>query len=257
MSSDEFSKQPQWFQDGMNHIQEWIGRARPKQLMPVNDDWSKWFMCGGRGSGKSFSGANNLFWLAFINPDTRWAVVAPTASDLKKVCFGGPSGLLSFIPDSCYAGGSQDKGYNKSDHIITLRNGSIIEGYSAETPSRLRGPQFHGAWCFPAGTKVMMANGSEKNIESVCVGDIVMTRNGAKKVLASGLTKKKAEVFRIDKGADVKEHKNKGFKNILIRIPMDILEDLDKLLRKKTWLNRTQLIIESLHEKLNCDGKRE
>lgn len=61
----------------------------------------------------------------------------------------------------------------------------------------------------------------------------------------------------IDKGSSVKITKEKGFKNILIRIPVEILNELDRLLEKKTWLNRTQLIIEAIHEKLNCDAKEE
>jgi predicted phage terminase large subunit-like protein len=37
--------------------------------------------------------------------------------------------------------------YNKSIAEITLTNGSSIKGFSAEEPSRLRGPQFHRVWC--------------------------------------------------------------------------------------------------------------
>ena len=37
--------------------------------------------------------------------------------------------------------------YNKSILQITLKNGAIIRGFSADTPNRLRGPQFHRAWC--------------------------------------------------------------------------------------------------------------
>ena len=83
---------------------------------------------------------------ALCNDDTQWGVVAPTRDDLKKVAFGGISGLLRIIPDICYWGGSKQKGYNASDHIITLYNGSQIYGFSAQDPDRLRGPQFHGAW---------------------------------------------------------------------------------------------------------------
>lgn len=58
----------------------------------------------------------------------------------------------------------------------------------------------------------------------------------------------------IDKGADVKAKKEKGFKNILVRVPTKILDDLDNLLEQKPWLNRTQLIVESISEKLNKEG---
>ena len=145
MSPDVFSKQPKWFQDGMNHIQEWIKLARKNQL-PPKGEWTKWFLCGGRRAGKTRTGAETLFYLAFTQPNTRWAVIAPTNSDLKKVVFGGESGLLSVIPQSCYEGDNQENGYNKSDHVITLKNKSVIMGFSAETPSRIRGHGFNGGW---------------------------------------------------------------------------------------------------------------
>jgi hypothetical protein len=57
----------------------------------------------------------------------------------------------------------------------------------------------------------------------------------------------------IDKGADVKSTKDKGFKNVLIRIPNSILEELDELIKKKPWLNRTQWIVEAIHDKIKSE----
>lgn len=73
--------------------------------------------------------------------------MAPTQADLRKTIFEGDSGLLSVIPQACLLGGSRDSSYNSSIFQITLWNGSIIQGFSAEKPDRLRGPQFHRAWC--------------------------------------------------------------------------------------------------------------
>jgi len=39
------------------------------------------------------------------------------------------------------------KDWNKANGIISLKNGSIIQTFSADTPDSLRGPQFHYAWC--------------------------------------------------------------------------------------------------------------
>lgn len=61
----------------------------------------------------------------------------------------------------------------------------------------------------------------------------------------------------IDKGADVKANKDKSFKNILIRVPTGILNELDTWVQKKPWINRTQWIVEAIHEKLTCDIKEE
>lgn len=55
----------------------------------------------------------------------------------------------------------------------------------------------------------------------------------------------------IDKGAAVKASKEKEFRNILVRIPADILDELDAyLILNKPWLNRTQWIVEAIHERL-------
>jgi predicted phage terminase large subunit-like protein len=68
-------------------------------------------------------------------------VLAPTSNDVKFTCFEGQSGLLSVIPQELI------KDYNKQDHQIILVNGSSIRGISADSYERLRGPQFHFAWC--------------------------------------------------------------------------------------------------------------
>jgi len=81
------------------------------------------------------------------NPNVNCAVVAPTHGDLRRVCFGGQSGLLSIIPKECFLESKDQKGYSSSVSEIRLFNGSKIIGYAAQEPDRLRGPQFHRAWC--------------------------------------------------------------------------------------------------------------
>lgn len=62
----------------------------------------------------------------------------------------------------------------------------------------------------------------------------------------------------IDKGADVKSSKDsKSFKNVLIRIPTSILTQLDHWVEKKPWLNRTQWIVEAIHDKIKSDFDEE
>ncbi len=69
--------------------------------------------------------------------------------------------------------------------------------------------------------------------------------------------KKKADGMResfIGRGAEVKSERNKSFTNVLIRIPDSILNELDEILEDKPWLNRTQWIVEAIHEKLMSEG---
>jgi hypothetical protein len=61
----------------------------------------------------------------------------------------------------------------------------------------------------------------------------------------------------IDKGADVKSSKDKNFKNVLVRMPTSILTQLDGWVEKKPWINRTQWIVEAIHEKLKSDCNEE
>ena len=125
---------------------DWLKQARPKQL-PPKEEFYIWLILAGRGWGKTRTGAQDLAVYALRNPDSQCAVVAPTHGDLRRVCFNGPSGLLSIIPKECFDHTKGVKGYSSSLSEIRLFNGSRITGYAAIDPDRLRGPQFHRAWC--------------------------------------------------------------------------------------------------------------
>lgn len=114
--------------------------ARPEQKIPLSGPWTKWLFLAGRGAGKTKSAAEWTWNIAYANSETYWHVVAPTWQDVIHVCFGGPSGIMSCMPFSLI------KNWSVSDGILELKNGSIIRGFSAEKPDRLRGPQAHGAW---------------------------------------------------------------------------------------------------------------
>ena len=125
---------------------DWLKTAREKQLSPKQKHYI-WLILAGRGWGKTRTGAQDIALYALRNPNTICAVVAPTAGDLRRVCFGGPSGLISIIPRDCYSENKKQKGYSSSVFEIRLYNDSKIIGYAASEPERLRGPQFHRAWC--------------------------------------------------------------------------------------------------------------
>ena len=101
----------------------------------------------GRGWGKTRTGAEDIAIYAMDNANVNCAVVAPTHGDLRRVCFGGPSGLLSIIPKECLLKSKEQAGYSSTVSEIRLWNGSKIIGFAAQEPERLRGPQFHRAWC--------------------------------------------------------------------------------------------------------------
>lgn len=114
--------------------------ARQTQL-PDESDWVTWLFLAGRGAGKTRTAAEYLAWQAIINPETRWAIVAPTHADARDTCVEGESGILNVLRDYGVL-----KDYNRSRSEIFLTNKSRIKLYSGEEPDRLRGPQFHGGW---------------------------------------------------------------------------------------------------------------
>lgn len=118
----------------------WLITRHQYQKMPEGDWWTIWLFLAGRGSGKTRTAAENLWKLAWDNPNTRWLVSAPTYSDVKDVCFLGESGLINVMPRSIIAR------HVVSDNELHLTNGSMIKGIPASEPERFRGPQFHGGW---------------------------------------------------------------------------------------------------------------
>ena len=87
---------------------------------------------GGRGAGKTFAGALKAGIEA--QKGTTGLVIAPTYTMLKDSTFATIVKVL----------GETIADYNRSDMRITLRNGSIILGRSADNPDRLRG--LNAAW---------------------------------------------------------------------------------------------------------------
>lgn len=100
----------------------------------------------GRGWGKTFVGSNWLVEQALEQPGTEWAVVAPTFRDARKVCLEGSSGVLAALAET------EVRQYRRNELRIDLVNGSVIYGYSADQPERLRGANLAGAWCDEVGS---------------------------------------------------------------------------------------------------------
>jgi phage terminase large subunit-like protein len=124
---------------------DWLKSARPSQITP-HGDWNIWLILAGRGWGKTRTGAMDAMIYALTHPEVQVAVVTPTFGDLRRVAFGGVSGILKFLPRECFLQG-RGQGYSSSAQEIRLYNGSTIYGFAAIEPERFRGPQFHRAWC--------------------------------------------------------------------------------------------------------------
>jgi len=101
-------------------------------------DWLIWLLLGGRGCGKTRTGAE---WIRRqIYQTGRLALVAPTLADAREVMLDGESGLLNIgYP-------SERPTYSPSRRRLDWPNGSVGYLFSAEDPDSLRGPQFGAAW---------------------------------------------------------------------------------------------------------------
>ena len=100
-----------------------------------------WVVMGGRGYGKTRTGAEWMADQARRNPKSNWVVVARSFDDIQDTCFEGESGLLQALGIA-----RDDDRYNKSRLLLRLDNGTVIRSYSAEVPRKARGPNLWGAW---------------------------------------------------------------------------------------------------------------
>lgn len=125
--------------DGEPHAGYPYPHARGDQWPPPGRDWRFWFLSGGRGSGKTRTGAEYTWRMS--DRTSRIALVAPTGADARDTMVEGVSGL-QFVA----ARNGQRIEYEPSKRRVTFPNGCIATTFSAEQPDRLRGPQHGFAW---------------------------------------------------------------------------------------------------------------
>ena len=128
-------------------LHDWSLHARDDQY-PPGGDWSTWLVMGGRGAGKTRTGAEATR-IAVQSGARRIALVAETAADCRDVMVEGDSGILSV----CQPGDRDVRGrlcglplYEPSKRRLRWRNGAVAFTYNAVEPGQLRGPQHDFAW---------------------------------------------------------------------------------------------------------------
>ena len=110
-------------------------------------NYKTWLLMTGRGFGKTLAGAQWILQKAMSSPGIWCAVCAPTFPDIQKVCFEGTTGILN----CALKGEIPPNGYNKNNSQIKLRNGSVIQGYTADRPDSIRGANISYCWFDEAG----------------------------------------------------------------------------------------------------------
>ena len=130
---------------------DWQVWARDDQLAPATTDagqpWQTWLILGGRGSGKTRTGAEWVRSRALAEegdldePARRIALVGLTIAQVRSVMIEGVSGLLAVHAPH------ERPHYDVSRNQIQWQNGAIAQMFAADDPDSLRGPQFDAAWC--------------------------------------------------------------------------------------------------------------
>ena len=131
-------------------LAEWSMQGRADQMPPelgANcEPWLIWLVLGGRGAGKTRTGAQWVRGLALGEPGFarkpvgRIALVGETAADVRDVMIEGVSGILSTHSRH------ERPVWEPSRRRLEWKNGAIAQVFSAEDPESLRGPQFECAW---------------------------------------------------------------------------------------------------------------
>lgn len=110
-------------------------------------NWTTWLVLGGRGAGKTRTGAEWVRGMALglpefaESPAGRIALVGTSFSDVRDVMVEGPAGLLAVHRREARPA------WFPSLRRLVWPNGAVAQTFSAEDPDGLRGPQFAAAWC--------------------------------------------------------------------------------------------------------------
>lgn len=119
----------------------WLEKARDNQVLPL-DGWRLAIARAGRGFGKTETGAQWTRRDCCMYPGLILHAIAPSHADLIGTMFGGISGILAVTPPELI----ESTNFSAAIPTIKFKNGSIIRGFSSQSPDRLRGPQCHRVW---------------------------------------------------------------------------------------------------------------
>ena len=133
-------------ENALEHLKnDWPLWARLKQRPPISN-WRTWLMLGGRGAGKTRTGAEWLKGVALADPHYpgssggRVALVGTSFDDMRDVMVEGESGLLAIHQKS------ERPQWISSRKELIWNNGTVGKLFSSANPEGLRGNQFGAVW---------------------------------------------------------------------------------------------------------------
>lgn len=154
---------------------KWHLSAREDQRQPPGH-WDTWLVRGGRGSGKTHTGANTMVaWILddrdqMVYETGSWGIVGPTFQSAWTVCVEGESGILAAFGTTVSeikAGKSKYVEHAWRSHgEIRLRDGDTIYVDSAnDGADRVQGKNLKGVWCDELGMWVKWEQAWDESIK--------------------------------------------------------------------------------------------
>ena len=116
---------------------DWQLNSRPEQRAPQDRNWRIWLFMGGRGAGKTRSGAEWIAEGVANGTFQRIGLIGATYNDARAVMIEGVSGLKKL---------SDGARFEPSNHRVLWPNGAVATVLSADEPDSIRGHQFDTIW---------------------------------------------------------------------------------------------------------------
>lgn len=123
-------------------LQSWEGQARPSQRIDMDNHAQLEAVVGGRGSGKTRTGAEAVCDRIEAGKLVHGAFVSRTPGDVRRTMIEGPSsGFLA-----CAKRRGIEAKHFPSKTEVRIEGGGTIGTYSAYKPDALRGPEHDTVW---------------------------------------------------------------------------------------------------------------
>ncbi|HEY4941634.1 MAG TPA: terminase family protein [Rhizomicrobium sp.] len=118
-------------------IDDWDENARNEQL-PPKGDWRIWLFLGGRGAGKTRSGAEWIAEGVAQGTMQHIGLIGATFNDARAVMIEGISGLLKVSAGATFEPSNR--------RVLWTGTGTVATVLSADEPDGIRGHQFDAIW---------------------------------------------------------------------------------------------------------------
>lgn len=166
----------------------WYKKARPEQRLPPGG-WRIVYWQGGRGSGKTASGAGGLAdWvLGDTDGEGEYGIIAPTYADAWTKCVEGEAGILQALGTSMaeikdHRSATVRSAWRTYGQVI-MHNGVIIYVDSAaEGGLRIQGRNLKGAWADEIGLWEKWETAWKESL-------VYAVRKGRAQIIATGTPK--------------------------------------------------------------------